>query len=112
MKRTLLEAKRLRTASTTSTTGAHVGLAQNWDEAKVRTNGRWAASNAATEWGGSARSGGCLVVRRAASPFTAASVGVSDRGAGAPTAGDEEWAATSISPSAWIRAPVGSATSQ
>src|SRR4030095_14050329 len=112
MKRTPLEVKRLRTASTTSTTGAHVGLAQNWDEAKVTTNGRWASSEAATEYRRRPRSRGRLVVRLAALPPAAPSVGVSERGAGAPTAGEKECAATSISPSAWIRAPVGSATSQ
>ena len=44
MNLTGLEAKRLRTASTTSTTGPQVRLVQNFGVAKVTTNGRWAAS--------------------------------------------------------------------
>ena len=38
-----------RAASTTSTTGPHVRLVQNFGVAKVTTNGAWAASDCAIE---------------------------------------------------------------
>ena len=49
MKRIPRPAKRLRAASTTSTTGPQVRLVQNFGVAKVTTNGTCAASDCATE---------------------------------------------------------------
>ena len=92
------EAKLLRTASTTSTTGPQMRLVQNFGVAKVTTNGRCAARAPATEYRRSPRSGGCLVVSLAA--LKSASVGVAERGAFAPTAGLGVRAVTSSVPMA------------
>ena len=110
MKRIPRAANRLRAASTTSTTGPQVRLVQNFGVANVTTNGMCAASESATEYRRSGRSGGRLVVIRAAGAV--ARVGVSERGARAPTATLRERAETSSAPSAWIFAPTGWATSQ
>src|SRR5918999_1717946 len=87
MKRTSVRAKRLRTASTTSTTGPHVLLVQNFGVANVSTNGLCAASDAATEWRSSSTSGGSLVVRASTFPPSLSSVGVREGNALEPTAG-------------------------
>ena len=49
MNRTVVCRKRLRTASTTSTTGPHVRLVQNFGVANTTTNGLCAAIEPATE---------------------------------------------------------------
>src|SRR6476646_5758283 len=110
MKRTGVPASFFATASTTSTTGPQVRLVQNFGVANVTTNGVVAASDSDTEYRKRGSSGGRLVVIRAAGAV--ASVGVSERGARAPTATLRERAKTSSAPSAWIFAPTGWATSQ
>src|SRR2546423_11957618 len=112
MNRMRREANRLRTASTTSTTGPHVRLVQNLGVAKVTTNGTRAASAPAIDERSRSRSGGVRVVRLALLPCVVASVGVREAGAFAPRAGVVECAFTSRIPIAWIFAPVGAATSQ
>ena len=88
MKRIPRARKRLATTRTTSTTGPHVLLVQNFGVAKTTTNGRWAAMLCATEYRRRSRSGGVLVVSRAKLPCVLAIVGVCDGYARAPTAGD------------------------
>src|SRR5689334_1332376 len=110
MKRTR-EPNRRRTASTTSTTGPQVRLVQKRGVAKVTTNGLWALTDPAIEYRSSARSGGTRVVS-SETAWVLARVGVADGGALAPTATESERGLTSSSPSAWIFAPPGSATSQ
>src|SRR5215475_5584785 len=100
MNRTGLDANRLRTASTTSTTGPQVRLVQNFGVAKVTTNGRCSASAPATECRSSAKSGGRRVVKLAA--LAMARVGVAERGAKAPIGGLDERPTTSRVPTAWI----------
>ena len=56
------------------------------------------------------RSGGTRVVSCETAPWVLASVGVAEAGAFAPTATESERALTSSVPSAWIFAPIGSAT--
>src|SRR6266516_5410685 len=93
MNRIGLEAKRLRTASTTSTTGPQVRLVQNFGVAKVTTKRRCAAREPAIESRSSARSGGVAVV--SAETGAVASVGVGEAGAFAPTGGSGRRAFTS-----------------
>src|SRR5438067_5213637 len=105
MKRIPRGRKRLATTRTTSTTGPHVLLVQNFGVAKTTTNGRWAAMLCATEYRRRSRSGGVLVVSRAKLPCVLAIVGVCDGYARAPTAGDALLALTARYPSAPIRLP-------
>src|SRR3954451_2489246 len=102
--------KSFETAATTSTTGPHVRDVQNFGVANTTTNGLCAAIESATDQRRRSRSGGVRVVSVAmgASP----SFGVSERGAGDPTAGDAVFAFTSTCPSACTAAPRGSATIQ
>src|ERR1044071_7909249 len=88
MKSTPDRARRLRTYETTSTTGPHVLLVQNFGVANVTTNGRCAASSSATDRSYSARSGCGEVVNGPSLPCVDASVGVSERGARSPTPGE------------------------
>src|SRR5204862_6890356 len=88
MKRTGVRAYCLRTRSTTSTTGPQMRLSQYRGVAKVTTDGRCAASAAATYVHSSARSGGTRVVSAAVRPPVHASVGAFDRYARDPTLGD------------------------
>src|SRR5438309_2139646 len=96
----------------TSTTGPQVRLVQKRGVAKVTTNGLWAASESATEYRSSARSGGIRVVNVETAPCALASVGVAEAGAFAPIGSESERVLTSRFPIAWIFAPTGSATSQ
>src|SRR5437762_7212064 len=112
MKRTGVRAYCLRTQSTTSTTGPQMRLSQYRGVAKVTTNGRCAASAAATDVRRSARSGGTRVVSAAVRPPVLASVGVFDGYARDPTIGDAELGRTIRSPTPAIRSlpPRGRAT--
>src|SRR5919109_2123934 len=98
MKRTPDPSKRRATASTTSTTGPQVRLAQNFGVEKVTTNG----SRLSTAWRIDVRrsvtSGGIRVVIEAASPPALASVGVTEAGARSPTRGAEPLRTTSTLP--------------
>src|SRR5262245_34665004 len=114
MKRTFSPSSRCWTSSTTSTTGPHVRLEQNFGVAKVTTNGTFAAIESATEYFRSDSSGGVRVVIAAASPPTDDSVGVSDGIAGSPTSGGGSFFTTTTFPSACTFAlpPSGSASIQ
>ena len=114
MKRTSSPSKRFETSSTTSTTGPHTLLAQNFGVVNVTTNGLCSRSVSATECSTSVRSGGTRVVTFDASPPTEARVGVSDAGAGSPTPGAAIDFSTTMFPSAWTGSgpPSGSATNQ
>ena len=80
--------------------------------AKVTTNDLCAASEPAIEFRSKARSGGTRVVSAETAPWVLVSVGVAESGALAPIATESVRAFTSSVPSAWIFAPIGSATSQ
>src|SRR5215211_2423629 len=112
MKRMWLRARLRRTCDTTSTTGPQVRLAQYAGVANATTNGRCARIESATENAYSARSGFGAVVSGPSRPCVVASVGVPDRGAGAPIAGEYELFLTMTLPSAAIRAPLGRASNQ
>ena len=96
MKRTPVEANCFLTASTTSTTGPHVRLVQNFGVAKTTTNGLCAASEPATEYWRRPLSGGVRVVKSRKLPFVLAIVGVSEAIACDPTAGARGCDRTSI----------------
>src|SRR5262245_18554733 len=114
MKRTSSPSKRFETSSTTSPTGPHPLLAQNFGVENVTTNGLRSRSVSATECSTRVRSGGTRVVTFDASPPTEASVGVSETGAGSPTPGASTDFETTRLPSACTgsRPPSGSATYQ
>src|SRR3990170_6456552 len=112
MKRTGVPATRLRTASTTSTTGPQVRLVQNFGVANVTTNGTLAAIASATETRSIATSGGVLVVSASRSPPVDRIVGVRDAIARSPTSGAFARFATTRSRKPWISAPSGCATTQ
>ena len=78
--------------------GPQMRLWQNFGVANVTTNGTPLATESATEYSSSERSGGSAVVSAARSPFVDASVGVSLFGAGLPTAG--------VASSGWTLSPV------
>src|SRR4029453_11994158 len=107
MKRALVPCNRRATSSTTSTTGPHVRLAQNFGVANVTTNGTCAASDWATDERESAGAGRVEVVSGASFPRVLASVGVFERGACVPTAGDAVRSLTTMFPSPAIPAPAG-----
>src|SRR5436305_1268353 len=86
MKRT--RGKERRTLETTSTTGPHVRLAQNFGVANVTRNGARAASDCAIDHLYSARSGCVDVVNGASFPPVEASVGVCEGGAWLPSGGE------------------------
>src|SRR5690348_2048404 len=94
MKRIPRRSNFLRTASTTSTTGPHVRLVQNFGVAKTTTNGACARSASATEYRRRPVSGGTRVVSCESFPFELAIVGVFDGYAFAPTSGADECAFT------------------
>src|SRR5947207_709276 len=87
MYRTPLAPTCLRTASTTSTTGPHVRLEQNFGVAKTTTKGLCAASEPAIEYRSSVLSGGVRVVSSRKLPWVLAIVGVFAGIAREPTAG-------------------------
>src|SRR5688572_15333253 len=98
MKRTFSASTRRDTSSTTSTTGPHVRLEQNFGVANVTTNGTPASRESATEWWRSASSGGVRVVRLDVLPAVEDSVGVSDAIAWSPTSGASSSATTTTFP--------------
>src|SRR5712692_2830689 len=109
MKRMLFPADRRRTAFTTSTTGPHVRLVQNFGVAS--TNGLCAASDPATEYRRSALSGGLAVVNAAKLPCVLAIVGVGEAVAFDPTAGASGLSLTIRFAMPWIGVPpTGSAS--
>src|SRR5512133_960348 len=112
MNRTGLFGNWRRTCETTSTTGPHVRLAQNFGVAKVTTNGTCAASDCATDHRYSAGSGRVEVVSGASFPRVLASVGVFERGAGVPIAGEAVRSLTTMFPRPEIPAPAGRARTQ
>src|SRR5213079_14637 len=112
MKPTPERANCLRTCETTSTTGPHVRLVQNFGVANTTTNGRCAASSCATERAYSARSGCVEVVNSRRLSCVDASVGVSASGGRAPTEGEYERRRTTRLPRPAIAAPRGFASTQ
>src|SRR3954449_1078738 len=88
---------RVCTSCTICTVGPHRRLVQNFGVANTTTNGFLAFSESATEYWSSEVSGGVAVVSFAASPSTDFSVGVTDGGAGLPTAG-VDWPSLNVMP--------------
>src|SRR5215471_7878989 len=114
MKRTGVLASFFATASTTSTTGPHVLLWQNFGVANVTTNGSCRAIACATEMRYS-RGSGCVAVDSSASlPPVLARVGVSVETARVPTAGAFVLGATTMfaSPALGLPLPVDDTSSQ
>src|SRR6478672_8504482 len=87
MKRIGVSFIRFWTSWTICTVGPHSRLVQNFGVANTTTNGFLAFSVSATEYWSSDVSGGSAVVIFAALPPTDFRVGVTDGGAGVPTAG-------------------------
>src|SRR5439155_12417981 len=112
MKRTFVRDSCLRTCETTSTTGPHVLLVQNFGVANVTTNGTCAAIACATDVVYRCRSGCVAVVSGASLPPVVASVGVLETGALVPTAGEYECRRTMTLPRPLIAAPRGLARTQ
>src|SRR4051794_15972911 len=113
MNRAALPEKRLRTASTTSTTGPHVRLVQNSGVANTSTNGTCARSESATEQRRSALSGGLRVVSARKLPCVLAIVGVRDAIARSPPSGAWLFRVTITFPTAWTgEPPTGWTTTQ